>query len=219
MNKLLLSVSAAALFTLLIAGAALAEPTHPNEVGLYVTQDGTGPTGTMVVGAPVEVYLVLTRPIDVEETGIPFYSFAGFECLLTFNPVPSMLILLSTELPPESLDIGRFKNIQEGVLEFIVGIASSSALPVTDESVAMAKLTFLNLDSSLTGVSLGPIEDIESIPGHMAYLGGHSPDGPDFFLTTMYSMGGSHEAPVFVFNGEAVAVESESFGSVKALYR
>ena len=35
----------------------------------------------------------------------------------------------------------------------------------------------------------------------------------------MYSMGGSHEAPVFVFNGEAVAVENESFGSVKALYR
>ena len=45
MKKLLLSVSAAALFTLLIAGAALAEPTHPNEVGLYVT-NVIGPTVT-----------------------------------------------------------------------------------------------------------------------------------------------------------------------------
>jgi hypothetical protein len=32
-------------------------------------------------------------------------------------------------------------------------------------------------------------------------------------------MGGSHDAPVFLFEGIAIAVEEESFGSVKALYR
>ena len=115
MKKLLLSVFAVALLPLLMAGVVLAEPTDPNEIGLYVTQDGTGPTGTTVIGTPVEVYLFLTRPTDVEENGQPFISFAGFECLFTFNPVPSLLILLSTELPPQSLDIGRYKDIQEGM--------------------------------------------------------------------------------------------------------
>jgi hypothetical protein len=35
----------------------------------------------------------------------------------------------------------------------------------------------------------------------------------------MHPVSGSHDAPVFLFNGEAVTVESDTFGSVKALYR
>ena len=38
-------------------------------------------------------------------------------------------------------------------------------------------------------------------------------------LLIMHSMGGSHDAPVFLFEEEAVAVENETVGSVKALYR
>ena len=38
-------------------------------------------------------------------------------------------------------------------------------------------------------------------------------------LLIMYSMGASHDAPVFHFEGEAVAVENDTFGSVKALFR
>ena len=46
MRKLLFAVSAiAALSLLLVAGAGIAEPTHPNEVGLYMTNDGLGATG------------------------------------------------------------------------------------------------------------------------------------------------------------------------------
>ena len=52
-------------FTLLSANIAFAEPTHNNEVGLYTNDDGTGATGTYVMEAPVDVYLVLTRPTDV----------------------------------------------------------------------------------------------------------------------------------------------------------
>ena len=77
----------------------------------------------------------------------------------------------------------------------------------------------MNLGDGITEVSLGPLDDSQSIPGEMAFLGGHQSSGPDYILTIMYSMGGSHDAPVFVFNGEAVAVENESFGSVKALFR
>ncbi len=219
MKKLLLSLSVVALLSVLAFGIATAEPTHPNEIGLYVTQDGTGPYGTTVIGTTVETYLVLTRPTDVEGNGQPYVSFYGFECYLSFGPDPSLLLLVNTELPPGSLDIGLDKNVQAGMLEFIVGIDFNIPPQVVDEAVVMATLTFLNLDTSVIEVSIGPIPDVPSIPGHMAFLGGHETSGPDFFLTPMYSIGGSHEAPVFVFNGEAVAVENESFGSVKALYR
>jgi len=220
MKKLLFVVTTIFTLSLLMPGAGIAEPTHPNEVGLYLNPDGTGPTGTFVMGAPVDVYLVLTRPTDVDGNGEPYISFYGFECLMTFDPVPDNdLLLLEVVLPPGSLDIGRYKDINEGILEFIVGIDYNIPAPVINESVEMAKLTFMNLSSTITEVTLGPVQPNQSIPGEMAFLGGHQPSGTDYILTTMYSMGGSPDAPVFVFNGEAVAVETESFGSVKALYR
>lgn len=39
---------------LLISCVVFAEPTHPNEVGLYTTPDGYGETGTFIMGVPVE---------------------------------------------------------------------------------------------------------------------------------------------------------------------
>ena len=45
----------------------------------------------------------------------------------------------------------------------------------------------------------------------MAFMGGELPDYPSVLLP-MYSMGGSHDAVVFEFNGEAVVVETESVG-------
>ena len=90
MKKLLFAVSAIAVLSLLlVAGSSIAEPTHPNEVGLYMEPfepDGTGVTGTYIVGDPVIVYLVLTRPTDTE-TGIPYPTINAFECMLTFNPI------------------------------------------------------------------------------------------------------------------------------------
>jgi len=70
----------------------------------------------------------------------------------------------------------------------------------------------LHLNTYPVEVTLGP-PSVPSIPGHMGFL----PPNPP--IEIMYSMGGSHEAPVFIFNGMAIPVESESFGSVKALYR
>jgi hypothetical protein len=220
MNKKLWSMIALTLATILAAGSGVAEPTHPNEVGLYVEPDGTGPTGTTIMGAPVDVYLVLTRPTDVDGSGEAFVSVYGFECTLTFDPVPNNdLLLLDTVLPPGSIDIGRYKDINEGFLEFIVGTTISSPVLVDNEAAVMVTFTFMNLGSGITEVSLGPIEGNQSIPGQMAFLGGPEESGHPYYLTAMYSMGGSHDAAVFAFNGEAVAVDIESFGSVKALFR
>ena len=206
-------------FSLLTVAAVLAEPTHSNEVGLYTTTDGLGGTGTFVMGEPVDVYLVLTKPEDVTNGNVPFNVVTGLEMSLYFSPAPNNdLILLNTELPPGSIDIGLEKDINSGELGFVVGIPNTSAVVVVDEAAMLIRLTFLNLNSGVTQVSAGPYLGGISIPGHMAFLGGVGPM-PPYVMLPMYSMGGSHEAPVFEFNGSAVAVESESFGSVKAMYR
>jgi hypothetical protein len=74
--------------------------------------------------------------------------------------------------------------------------------------------TAAHMVDNVINVTLGPISTMPpSISGQMAFV------TPNSTLEAMYSMGGSHDAPVFLFGGEAVPVEKESFGSVKALYR
>ena len=205
--------------SLLAHGTGIAEPTHPNEVGLSTTNDGTGATGTYLVGTPVDVYLVLTKPIDVENGGVPFNVITGLELSLHFSPVPNNdLLLLDTVITPGSIDVGLSKDINSGILDFVVGIPDREAISVVDEAATLIKFTFLNLSPQITEVTLHPNSDVQSISGEMAFLGGEIPHTP-YSLLAMYSMGGSHDASVFNFNGQAVVVESASFGSVKALYR
>jgi len=211
MKKLLLFVSAIITISLMMSGAGIAEPTHPNEVGLYLTEDGTGPTGTFVMGSPVVTYLVLTKPADDENGNVPFSTVDAFECQLNFDPVPDNdLLLMDYVLPPGHIDIGRVKDINEGFLEFQVGVAYP--IPVINEAAVLVTITFMNLNPATTVVTLGPVL-YPSIMGQMAFV---SDPGQ---LRIMHSIGGSHDAGVFEFNGEAVAVEAESFGSVKALFR
>ncbi len=206
MKKLLFVVTVMAALSLLVLGSAVAEPTNFNEIGLYTTPDGFGETGTDDTGVPVSVYLVLTKPAA---QNVPCFGVGGFECQLNFNPIGG-IFLLSGSLPGNSINIGDVDHINLGYLEYIVGFGSD--IPVVSEAVVLVTFSFLNQNAFPVEVTLGPVSN-SSIPGHMAFL---PPDPP---LEIMYSMGGSHEAPVFIFNGRAVPVESESFGSVKALYR
>ena len=208
MRKSLFAVSTiAALSLLLVPGSSIAEPTSPNEIGLYMTPDGYGATGTLVVGTPVTVYMVLTRP---EKNGIPYETINAFECMLTFDPVGN-LYKLGDILPPYAINIGDNNHIGDGYLEYVVGLGVD--LPVTDESVVLIEFLFLHYAPGVIEVALGPIS-VPSIPGWMDY---QSVEGD---LRIMYSIAGAiHEAPVFLFGGFAIAVETESFGSVKALYR
>lgn len=201
----------------LAAPATLAEPTHPNEIGLYTTQDGYGDTGTYVTDEPVTLYLVLTEPAQTPNYH-GFTHYFGFELRMDFDPVPSgALILLETNLPGNYIDIGN-KDFDAGWLEFVCGIDYLDPVPVVDEAVTVAELVFMNTGAVPIRVYLGPTHDVQSIEDEMAFLGGFEP-GPDYQLLPMYSVSGSPDYPVFIFNGEAVATEDALFGSVKALYR
>jgi hypothetical protein len=206
MKKLLLAVFAISMVALMAPNPSLAEPTHPNELGLYASPDDFTATGTDVIGAPVYVYLVLTRP---EAIGAPTAGLAAFECQLNFSPAGG-IFKTGEILPGEGFNIGDASNIQDGYLEYIVGFAD--LIPTVDEAILCLTLQFININTVPVEVTLGP-PSFASIPNQMSFFPGDPP------LEIMYSMGGSHDAPVFIFSGMAIPVEEESFGSVKALYR
>jgi hypothetical protein len=212
MKKFLFVLAGIVAYSLLTPPPILAEPTHPNEVGLYTTPDAYGETGTFDIGIPVDVYLVLTKPTDMI-CGMPYSAIRAFECLLNFNPSGG-IFLLGEVLPPGSIDIGDNNHIEDGFLEYIVGTADD--WPVIDESVVLIQFTFMNINTSVVEVTLGPTFS-PCIPGEMAFVS-YEYEEP-YHCTIMHPVSGSLDAPVFIFNGMAFFAETESFGSVKALYR
>lgn len=215
MRKLLLIFLSIIIMAGSVAGPVSAQFLYDNQVGLYTTSDGLGATGTNIMGEAVNVYLVLTQPRDVENGNAPFTACQGFELSIHFSPVPNNnLFPLAMNLPPDSVDIGENKDINQGFLDFVVGVSLDSPVPVVDAAVQLIEFTFINFNPGMTAVSLTPYGPTNSIPGEMAFLGNRAED-----LRVMHSKGGSHDAAVFIFNGMAVPVEIESFGSVKSLYR
>lgn len=194
----------------LFPSLGVSEPTHPNEIGLYLNNDGTGPTGTSITNIPVTVFLVLTNPTDTENGGVPAPGVFYFECTLNFSPNPTNnLFILSSNWGP-AVNLGDFGNMALGYSEHkVIGGVG----PVTPEWVQLIEFQFMAITPTPIEVKLGPALD-PGIPGQMVFQA--RIDGP---MITMYPISGSHGAPVFIFNGEAVATEAESFGWVKALYR
>ena len=209
MKRLLIAVSLLVALSLLLPGSGHSEPTHPNEIGLYMNEDGTGATGTYDLGIPIFAYLVLTKPADTFDNDTPYATINAFECRLNFS-LSEGLFKLGDTLPPTSLNIGDNSSISQGFLEYIVGIADD--VPVIDESVVLIEFVFLLVVSSPIEVTIGPTSR-PSRPGIMVFqsVSGH--------LVPMYPVSGAYGDPIFIFIGEAVDLEKESFGSVKALYR
>ena len=209
MKKLLFVVFALVMVSLLTPGTGLAQFGFSNQVGLNLTDDGTGLTCTLTVGAPVNVFLVLTKPTDVENGEAPYTFVNYFECMLNFAPAGGLYILEET-LPPTGHNTGDSAHIGDGYLEYIVGIGTD--WPVTDESVCLVTIQFMALVTTPIYVTLGPAT-VQSIPGEMSFM---SIVGD---LRVMHPISGGTDIPVFTFNGHLTPAENESFGSVKALYR
>ncbi len=207
MKKLLFAV---VVLSVLAPFSGVAEPTHPNELGLYTEPNGYGATGTTDVGVPVNVFLVLTKP---EANNVPISGIRGFECQLNFNPIGGIFLLSDVLNGVGAINIGEVTMLaSEGFLEYVVGFPD--VVPAVDDACLLISFTFLQPVPGEINVTLGPISTYNpSIPGQMGFA------TPFQTLEVMHSMGGSHDAPVFTFGGYAVAVEDESFGSVKALFR
>ena len=209
MKKLLFAVSALAALSLLAPSAGFAQFTYSNQVGLYTTSDGLGLSETFAIGAPVDVYLVLTMPTNTNVSPeVPYATINAFECTLNFSSVVGMFKLLDAMAP--SVNVGDTANFGSGYLEYIVGFGANQ--DVVNGAVSLVHFQFMHLVPGLVEITLGPSSK-PSIPGEMVF---QSVSGQ---LRAMYSAAGAHANPVFKFDGNTVPVETESFGTVKALFR
>jgi len=210
MKKLSLIMSACALLLLVAPIWSIAQDVYPNEVGLFTNPDATGPAGiSPELLTPTDIWLVLTNVVDEENGGIPMENVKGFECLIGVTPDPvGDFLLLDYDFADSNASSVNLGNWSNG--ELIVGYA----LPVSvaDENVVLAKITVFCFSTTRYDLSLNYTSK-PGIPGEMAFV------GDDGTIKQMNSIGGAIGTTVFSIYGEAVAIENESFGSVKALYR
>lgn len=213
MRTFLFFICAILAHSILFPTLVVAEPTHPNEIGLYLTVDGTGPTGVTTPNTFVPAYLVLTRP-TITETGEPVLNLTGFDLMIHVDPIPAGdLFVLRIAFWPGIMDCCPDPFFGDRPYSLIdVSYYPAQPQPVTGQSVVLIEYDFLKLSSSPHVITLEPLPTA-AIPGQMSF----QPANGDRQI--MHPISGSFEDPVFVFNGEAVGVESVSFGSVKALYR
>jgi hypothetical protein len=210
MKKLPMLMSAFALLILAVPVLSIAQDSYPNEVGLFVNPDATGPAGiSPQLSVPTDIWLVLTNVVDLENGGIPMEHVTGFECRIGVTPDPTDdFFLLGFDFADSNANSVNIGNWSEG--ELIVGYA----LPVSvaNENVVLARITVFCTSTTRFDLSLNQTSK-PGIPDEMAFV------GDDGTIKQMDSIGGSIGATVFSIYGEAVAVENESFGSVKALFR
>lgn len=210
MKKLLFAVSALAALSLLAptTGFAQHETSANNQLGLFLNADGTGNAFTSDVGVPVNVYLVLINPTNDDPGETPYTNMNAFECMLNFTgPIP---FKLGDTLPPTAINVGDNSDINQGFLEYIVGLGTS--MDIIAGAAKLITFQFMATTTGVTTVTLTPTT-APSIAGEMAF---QSVSGQ---LKKMYNAAGSAGAVVFTFNGTTVATEDASFGSVKALFR
>lgn len=210
MKKLSLIMSACALLLLVAPIWSIAQDVYPNEVGIYTNPDATGPAGiSPPLSVPTDIWLLLTNVVDLENGGVPMEMVTAFECRIDVTPDPlNDFYMLSYDFGDSNSTAINVGDWGDG--ELIVGLATP--VFVANETAFLAKITIMALSSTRYDLSLHETSK-PGIPGEMAFV------GDDGTIKKMNSIGGAIGATVFSIYGEAVAIETESFGSVKALYR
>ena len=140
----------------------------------------------------------------------------GFEFGWNFDPDPAGLyFILGTILPPNALNIGDDHN-------FIVGIGAPYP---TDVATVLADMSLLFLAPGIAAdLTVGPSVPA-SIPGEAAFVSGNSELFPMNFstfdgeLVTRDSQGWVRPGVGAVPCPGPIAVEDQSWGNVKSLYR
>ena len=222
MKKLFFAVSALAALTLLVPSAGFAQ-TALNQIGLYTDAAGVPSSASFnpTANVPFSVYLVVTNPVNHafnDGAGTPPYervmtAVSGFESQVGFWTGPTAgaptlpgLFVLSQTFNGSAIRLGEGN-------EYVVGFAAP--VPVAGVAAMMMTFSIMVIDSDPKEVFLNTTS-IPSIPGFMAIVDGSIESNN---LQAAWPSSGDYANPVFGINTAVVAVETESWGNVKSLFR
>lgn len=198
--------------TIFCAGVSFSQTPH-NEFGLYTDMSGDLSSVNAVVGLfdYLDVYMVLTNPYNYEYddgTGNlverAVQNIDAFETQIRWQQAG--LIVTATQFPNGGI------NFYDPPF-YLVGFPSP--VPVTDGHVVLGTCTLLAIDLDPHKVFLGLFE-FPTFNDSNAYV---DADDMTAEVVPMHPVSGSFDMPVFGINGSVVAVEAETWGGVKALFR
>ena len=218
MKKLLFAAMTLAAFSMLMPQVGQAQ--HMNQVGIYTDMVGTPSAANYAAtpSVPFDVYLVLTNPMNDTYNGgtgtnRPVTIVSGFEAKVIW-PASATFFKLSESFPANAIDAASDSD------EYAVGYATPVA--VVDNAIAVCHWQLMVTTTDPYHIFLDTIR-FDSIDGFMAFIDAEDPNDTDWQdgnLAPMHVSTGDKALPVFSINDTAtVAVEAETWGGVKSLFR
>ena len=194
--------------TCLTTSAFAINDTGTNSLGVYFDADFNQNCIDYPIAVPFPVYFVMA---NCSEAAVGGYEFAW-----RMNPDPvGQYFILGTFLPPDALNIGDNFNL-------IVGIG----VPLlTEAATVLVEFSMMVLTPGvMADITVGPSTPA-SIPGETAFVSGESVLFPmnystfDGVFVTRDAQGWIDPGVGTISCPAPIAVEKESMGSVKALFR
>lgn len=183
--------------SLLASSAFAVVDPDADSIGIYFDETADVNCADPALYAPFPAYIIITNPSQP--------VVAGFEASWAAMGTPGQLIVQTFAFPVETVNVGDQNNILAGF---------NSALPST-EAVIVASMTFLMVGGDPNPIMIGPATPSSGTDGLPLYQG----ETPGVFFNLGPSSG-SVDLPVAeIYGGCPVAVENETWGSVKSLYR
>jgi hypothetical protein len=196
MKKTVLAILALSLVA--TSGLAQLDP-DDDGIGVYFDPCACVNCITMDVG-PQKAFLVITHPTSPE-------GVAGWECTMRME---GPAIMTAIDLQGQEINIGTAP-------EYIVGTVDPLINPYTYPAIVVAVIDFYIVDLAtpvtwwIDGIRFHSLPD--KVP---AYLDGSNIE----LIKPLQQATGGPDFPVATINGDcAVAVEDQSWGDVKALFR
>lgn len=179
-----------------------------------------------VFGPGNQVYTVslfLQNPVNPEfGTGgqHPVSWVNGFECRVWIG---GGAILLGWDFPVDAIDAGLNGNTVVGFAEPVPVVDGRAILASVDiflqypgGSALQPKASPMPCDGATAWAFMAPTRPTSSIEGMMAYLDADDPDDPLVGATADW---GFQDDLVLLMEAQPVAVDQQSWGGIKALYR
>ncbi len=210
MKKLLFAVCALAAISLLAPNAGFAQEWQ-NRIGIYTSATADAATYATTPVGQFSLYFVLNYPKLADGTDVT--QLDAFEFVVTITGTAGTFFKLAQTLPPNALNVG----VDSDPFNANYAVGAASPFPVTNHMATLMTWNCMALGAGPYSFFLHQTT-APAIPGHMAI---NVPlEGGNVELVACDPSSGDYAEAVFTIGTTPPnAVENETFGAVKALFR